>query len=131
MGRKLGPGSVVASEGWALKGMRKAGLVEEWLALERLECLKGRWSGSRSRGREMVWQRRASDGEVGEREALDVLGWGVLRVEMALLRREEIVLRLLEDVREMREERLERKRRRVLRCDRWSVLERPPSMMLM
>ncbi len=63
-------------------------------------------------------QRRASDGEIGEREALEVLGWGVLWVEIALLRREETVLRLLEDVREMREERFERKRRRVLREDR-------------
>ncbi len=66
-------------------------------------------------------QRRASDGETGEtgeREALEVLGWGVLWVETALLRREETVLRLLEDVREMREERFERKRRRVLREDR-------------
>jgi len=65
-----------------------------------------------------VRQRRASDGEIGEREALEVLGWGVLWVEIALLRREETVLRLLEDVREMREERFERKRRRVLREDR-------------
>jgi len=68
-----------------------------------------------------VRQRRASDGETGEtgeREALEVLGWGVLWVETALLRREETVLRLLEDVREMREERFERKRRRVLREDR-------------
>ncbi len=66
-------------------------------------------------------QRRASDGETGEtgeREALEVLGWGLLWVETALLRREETVLRLLEDVREMREERFERKRRRVLREDR-------------
>jgi hypothetical protein len=74
--------------------------------------------GSCSRGREIVRQRRASDGEIGEREALEVLGWGVLWVEIALLRREETVLRLLEDVREMREERFERKRRRVLREDR-------------
>jgi len=77
--------------------------------------------GSCSRGREIVRQRRASDGETGEtgeREALEVLGWGVLWVETALLRREETVLRLLEDVREMREERFERKRRRVLREDR-------------
>jgi len=68
-----------------------------------------------------VRQRRASDGETGEtgeREALEVLGWGLLWVETALLRREETVLRLLEDVREMREERFERKRRRVLREDR-------------
>lgn len=63
-------------------------------------------------------QRRASDGDTGEREALEVLGWGVLWVEIALLWREETVLRLLEDVREMREERFERKRRRVLREDR-------------
>lgn len=75
-------------------------------------------------------QRRASDGETGEMEALEVLGWGVLWVEIALLRREETVLRLLEDVREMREERFERKRRSVLREDRWSVLECPLSMML-
>jgi len=74
--------------------------------------------GSCSRGREIVRQRRASDGDTGEREALEVLGWGVLWVEIALLWREETVLRLLEDVREMREERFERKRRRVLREDR-------------
>jgi len=77
-----------------------------------------------------VRQRRASDGETGKTEALEVLGWGVLWVEIALLRREETVLRLLEDVREMREERFERKRRSVLREDRWSVLECPLSMML-
>lgn len=76
-------------------------------------------------------QRRASDTETGEREALEVRGRGVLWMEMALLRREEMVLRLLEDVREMREERLERKRRRALRGDNWSVLECPLPMMLM
>ncbi len=78
----------------------------------------------------MVRQRRASDGETGERDALEVWGWGVLWVEMALLRREEVLLRLLEEVREMREERLDRKRRRALRGDRSSVLECPLSIML-
>lgn len=76
-------------------------------------------------------QRRASDRETGEREALEVRGWGALWVEMALLRRDETVLRLLEDVKEMREERLERKRWRALREDNWSVLECPLPMMLM
>lgn len=80
---------------------------------------------------------------MGEREEVEGLGWRVLWREIALFRREETVLRLLEDVREtrvlplledaseMREERFETKRRRALRGDRWSVLECPLSIMLM